>query len=330
MLENIIKKALEKEASDIHIISNKVYLRVHGDLVEELEMSEQEQDHIISTLIGEKELKNDMDFSYSIKDLCRTRVNIAKQREHYSATLRIVNTEVPKRESLGIPKMLDNIMHKNKGLFIVTGPTGSGKSTTLAAMIDYINSVSSKKIVTLEDPIEYLHENKKSVIMQREIGEDTTFKKGLTACLRQDPDIILVGEMRDEETVKTALRAAETGHLVLTTLHTIGTANTLTRIIDQFPDSKREQICIQLSNTLIGVFSQNLIKSVKGDRVVAYEVMIMDKGLRNIIKENKVHTIEQYMQTSRDCILLEKNLEQLKKEGLINNKQIEDLLIDYR
>jgi twitching motility protein PilT len=240
-----------------------------------------------------------VDFSYVIQGIGRFRVNVYKQRRSYCAAIRVLVQDMPTIDSLGLPPILKELALKPRGLILVTGPTGSGKSTTLAAMVDYINTNSRCHVLTIEDPIEYLHKHKNSIINQREVGDDTkTFSGALRSALREDPDVILVGEMRDLETISTAISAAETGHLVLSTLHTIGAAQTVDRMIDMFPPYQQQQIRVQLASVLQAVITQQLIMNTqKTSRVAAIELMVVNDAVRNMIRENKTHQILTAMQT---------------------------------
>ena len=235
----------------------------------------------------------DDDFSFAIPGMSRFRVNAFKQRGTLSAVIRIITFDLPDPDELGIPKYVIDSVNTNKGMILVTGPAGCGKSTTLACMIDAINTNYSKHIITLEDPVEYLHRHKKSIVTQREIGVDTdSYVKALRASLRQSPDVILLGEMRDYETINVAMTAAETGHLLLSTLHTLGAANSIDRIIDVFPANQQRQIAVQLSMVLNMVISQQLVPGVDGGMVLAMEIMTVNPAIRNMIRENKVPQIE--------------------------------------
>lgn len=326
-LDNILQTAIDLGASDVHLMVNNVYFRVYGIMEkQQIEMPLDMVNRIVEVVAGDRELSSDMDLAYSQPKLGRFRVNIALQRGTYSLTLRHIKTKIPSLEELGLPEDLLDVTTQKKGLFIVTGPTNSGKSTTLSLMIDHINKTRSEKIVTLEDPIEFLHTNDKSLITQREIGMDTTFNAGLRSVLRQDPDVILLGEMRDKETMETALTASETGHLVLATMHTKDSVSSISRIIDVFPPDQKGQILSQLGDNLIGIFSQNLIPSTKGGLVLGYEKLILTRNIRNQIKNDNVKFIKQSMQTSKECKTLDKHLDELVGARLIDTSQRTDLL----
>jgi twitching motility protein PilT len=247
------------------------------------------------------EKKGELDFAYSIPRLGRYRVNVFRQRGSMAVVIRLVGTTIPSAESLGIPESVVDLTKKKRGLALVTGPTGSGKSTTLAALINIINQNYNAHVITLEDPIEYLHNHQRAVVNQREIGLDTlSYSNALRAALREDPDIILVGEMRDLDTISTAITAAETGHLVFSTLHTLGAAPTIDRIIDVFPPHQQQQIRIQLASVLESVISQQLIPTADGKgRVAAYEVMHAVPAVKNLIREGKTHQIPSIIQTGK-------------------------------
>lgn len=304
---NLLETAVKSGASDLHLtVAIPPVLRINGklDRMEENALNPDELSSLAGQLLTDEQKKRlnekgELDFSYSQPGLGRFRVNIYKQRGNYGVAVRIVNLVIPSMEELGLPETLKDLSMKRHGLILVTGPTGSGKSTTLASMIDYINKTKDCHVLTLEDPIEYLHKHQKSVINQREMGSDSeSFASALRAALRQDPDVILVGEMRDLETISTAITAAETGHLVMSTLHTVGAANTLDRITDVFPAHQQQQIKVQLANVLEGVISQQLIMNATNTgRVVALEIMIATVAIRNLIREGKTHQIPSAVQT---------------------------------
>ena len=303
----LLKIGMEKRASDIHItVGVPPILRIDGKLIplgmEALKPNDTKE-LVYGTLsdhqIEELERKGEIDTSFSSPGIGRYRVNVYKQRGSYAMALRIIPLEIPNMETLGLPPVIKDLSRLPRGLILVTGPTGSGKSTTLAAMVDLINKERNCHIITLEDPIEYLHKHNKSIVNQREIGIDSySFANALRAALRQDPDVILVGEMRDLETISIALTAAETGHLVLSTLHTVGSAKTIDRIIDVFPPYQQQQVRVQLSTVIQAIISQQLLPKASGDgRVAAFEVMIATPAIRNLIREEKIHQIDTAIQT---------------------------------
>lgn len=308
-IEELLRIAKEQEASDVHItVGVPPKMRVNGKLTDMNypKLAPDDTSAIVRDIMQPRQAevldeKGEVDFSFSIPQLGRYRVNAFKQRGSISAAIRLVGTQIPKPEDLGIPQSVVNIWKKKRGLVLVTGPTGSGKSTTLASLIDQINEKTSNHVITLEDPIEYLHSHKSSMVNQREIGLDSnSYANALRAALREDPDVILVGEMRDLETISTAITAAETGHLVLSTLHTIGAASTIDRIIDVFPPHQQQQIRVQLAMVLECVVSQQLIArdKMKG-RVAAFEVMHNTVAIRNLIRENKTFQITSMLQTNK-------------------------------
>lgn len=265
----------------------------------------------------------DDDFSFAIKGVARFRISAFKQRGSLSAVIRVITFSIPKPEDLGIPQKIIEFSDKKKGLVLVTGPAGSGKSTTLACMIDHINNTRQSHIITLEDPLEYLHMHKMSIVSQREVVSDTdSYLTALRASLRQSPDVILLGEMRDYETMNVAMTAAETGHLILSTLHTIGASNTIDRIIDAFPPNQQHQISIQLSMVLQAVVSQQLVPSTDGSIIPVFEVMTLTPAIRNMIRESKVHQIDGmiYSSAAEDMIAMDTSLLNLYKEGRITEK----------
>lgn len=308
-INHLLELAAQMKASDLHLIVGvPPKVRVNGalkslDLPKLLpaDVRELAETLIPPALLMRFEEDGELDFSYSIPRVGRYRVNTYHQRGSVSVTIRLISESIPKPEDLGIPESVTELIHKKRGLVLVTGPTGSGKSTTLASLINLINMQYEYNVITLEDPCEYLHAHNKSVVNQREIGTDTrSFGKALVAALREDPDVILVGEMRDLDTISTAITAAETGHLVFSTLHTIGAASTIDRIIDVFPPYQQTQIRSQLALVLEGVISQQLIPMVEGKgRKAAFEVMLATPAIRNMIREAKTHQIATAIQTNR-------------------------------
>ncbi|MBO7095356.1 MAG: type IV pilus twitching motility protein PilT [Lachnospiraceae bacterium] len=307
---DVMQKAKNAGASDVHItVGVPPKMRVNGSLlsVEGYDrLMPQDTLDVVMSIANEEQRRRfedigEYDMSFSIPALGRYRVNIFKQRGSAGLALRLVGTEIPTPEKLGVPKAVIDLHERKRGLVLVTGPTGSGKSTTLASIIDRINENRDAHIITLEDPIEYLHMHKRSVVNQREIGMDSgSYANALRAALREDPDVILVGEMRDLETISTAITAAETGHLVLSTLHTIGAASTVDRVIDVFPPHQQQQIRIQLAGVLEAIISQQLIPTYDGKgRVAAFEVLLANHAIRNLIREGKSHQIMGVMQTNK-------------------------------
>lgn len=305
-LKELLEKTILYKASDLHLTANlPPMIRKNGMLsslgeeilsIDDLRNLSQE---ILGNKFGKYNEIGEMDSSYSLDGIGRFRVNVFRQLESDAIAIRSITLDVPTLEELNHPSIVKELANKKRGLVLVTGPTGSGKSTTLAAMINEINSTRSENIITLEDPIEYIHKHKKSIINQREIGRDSkSYKNALRAALREDPDVILIGEMRDLETISIAITAAETGHLVLSTLHTIGATQTIDRIIDVFPPYQQQQIRIQLASVLQGIISQQLIPTVdNSERVAALETMIINPAIQNQIREGKTHQIQSVIQT---------------------------------
>lgn len=308
-IEELLTIAHEKGASDLHVtVGIPPKIRINGKLtdMDYNKFMPDDTEALIMPIVSEHfqsilREKGEVDFSYSIPRLGRYRVNVFKQRGSFALVIRLVATSIPEAGDLGVPESVIELTKKKRGLVLVTGPTGSGKSTTLASMINIINNNYNTHVITLEDPIEYLHNHKKAVVNQREIGLDTiSYSHALRAALREDPDVLLVGEMRDLDTISTAITAAETGHLVFSTLHTIGAAATIDRIIDVFPPHQQQQIRIQLASVLESVISQQLIPTSDGKgRVAAYEVMHATPAIKNLIREAKSHQITSIIQTSK-------------------------------
>ncbi|WP_223591149.1 type IV pilus twitching motility protein PilT [Neobacillus bataviensis] len=308
-IDNILRAALEFKASDIHLtVGVPPVFRINGDIKRYGKdmLLPADTEAIAKAIVPENmydlfKEKGELDFSYGIPGVSRFRVNAYHQRKSVALALRVVASKTPTIEDLDLPEIIPKLMEKPQGLILVTGPTGSGKSTTLASMIDYMNRTMRKHIITLEDPIEYLHKHGNSIIDQREVGFDTkSYANGLKGALRQDPDVILVGEMRDLETIGIAITAAETGHLVLGTLHTSSAPSTINRIIDVFPPAQQPQIRVQLASVLVGVISQRLFPTAdKKGRKAATEILVNNPAIANLIRSEKIHQISSTMQTSR-------------------------------
>lgn len=336
-IKTLLTTTVENKASDLHItVDIPPVFRVNGKLerIGENTLLAKDTEKLVKEVLNEEQFhdlnkKGELDTSYSLAGLGRFRVNVFKQRGAYGMVLRVVGLRIPTMEELGLPPVLKDLARKKRGLVLVTGPTGSGKSTTLAAMIDLINKERQCHILTLEDPIEYLHKHNKSIVNQREIGSDSAnFANGLRAALRQDPDVILVGEMRDLETISIAITAAETGHLVLSTLHTLGSAKTIDRVIDVFPPHQQQQIRIQMASVLEGIVSQQLLPTTNGNgRVGAFEVMTTTSAIRNLIREGKTHQIQTSVQTGMKFGMqtMDHALVELFKRGIITR----EILLTY-
>lgn len=305
-LKDLLEKTIELNASDLHLTTGTPpVVRLNGKLISigEENLNKDIMAKFAKEILGDKfdeyNETGEADISYSLSDKGRFRVNVFKQSNNDAIALRVISLKIPSLDELNHPNVLKELIKKQRGLILVTGPTGSGKSTTLAAMINEINKTRNAHIITLEDPIEYVHNHKKCIINQREIGKDTkSYGNALRAVLREDPDVILVGEMRDLETISIAITAAETGHLVLSTLHTIGAAKTIDRIIDVFPPHQQQQIRIQLASVLQGIISQQLVPSIDGTRrFAALETMVITPAIQNQIREGKTYQIESAIQT---------------------------------
>ncbi len=308
-IDRLFEMMLKERSSDLHISSNeKPMLRVDGGVrrIESLPVLDCEQvTQLLAPIIPQRNRVEfieawDTDFAYEVDGVGRFRANIFRDRLGVGAVFRLIPSEVITAEQLGLPKVLRDLCYLSKGLVLVTGPTGSGKSTTLCALIDLINRSRDDHIITIEDPIEFVHPNKRCLVNQREVGVHTnSFKAALRAALREDPDIILVGELRDLETMAIAIETAETGHLVFGTLHTSSAISTVDRLIDQFPGERQQQIRMMLSNSLKGVISQTLLKKNGGGRIAAMEILVVTAGVANLIRESKIHQIQSIMQTNR-------------------------------
>ncbi len=329
-IDELFKVMVEQGASDLHITSGAPpHLRLHGNMVplNYRELSNQDVQGLMFEILSEKQKKAfvekwELDFAYTLKDIGRFRCNLFMQRKGLGAVMRIIPEKIKTAAELGLPPALMDLIDCDRGLVLVTGPTGSGKSTTLASLIHEINATREAHIITVEDPIEFVHPNIKSLVNQREVGSHTkSFANALKAALREDPDILLVGELRDLETISLALTAAETGHLVFGTLHTNSAAKTVDRIIDVFPAGQQQQIRTMLSESLRGVVAQTLFTRADGQgRVAAYEVLRNTKAIANLIREGKLHQIASAMQTgaAHGMILFEKYIEDLVKKGKVS------------
>ena len=331
-LNDILKQAIEEHASDVFIVAGlPVSFRKNGMIsqLNDQRLLPHDTEELLTEIYTQAEQrkmdglhqKGDDDFSFAIPGLSRFRVSAYKQRGALSAVIRIITFDLPHIEELGLPDYVIHLADSGKGMVLVTGPAGSGKSTTLACMIDQINRTQQKHIITLEDPLEFLHRHNHSIVSQREINVDTeNYVTALRAALRQSPDVILLGEMRDYETINVAMTAAETGPLLLSTLHTIGAANTIDRIIDVFPANQQRQIAVQLSMVLNAVVSQQLVPTVDGKVVPALEVMTVTPAIRNMIRDNKVHQIDGllYSSAKEDMISMDSSLLNLCRQGTIS------------
>ena len=338
-LQSLLAAAVKEDTSDIFLIPGMpISFKVHGNIrpVDDNKIFPEEMDLYIKaiySMAGGRSMKRvteegDDDFSFSLKGLSRFRASVMKQRGSLAAVIRVVRFDLPSPETLHIPESIMELSNLSKGLVLVTGPAGSGKSTTLACIIDRINRTRNVHVITLEDPIEFLHRHQNSVVTQREIGLDTdSYVNGLRAALRQAPDVILLGEMRDYETIRIAMTAAETGHLVISTLHTTGAANTIDRIIDMFPVGAQQQIRVQLSMVLQAVVSQQLVPTTDNVLTPAFELMFLNKAIRNLIRESKIHQIDNVISTgaAAGMVSMDNSLLKLYREGKIS----EDTAVMY-
>ncbi|MGB4352259.1 MAG: type IV pilus twitching motility protein PilT [Tissierellaceae bacterium] len=341
-LLDIVRIGTEKIASDIHVtVGRPITLRINGELVsiDDYVLTPEDtrkmvREALSDSLWAQLEENGEIDSSYSLPGVGRYRINAFKQRGSYGMVLRIIPFVIPSMEALGLPKVVEELARLRRGMVLVTGPTGSGKSTTLATMVNQINHERNCHVLTLEDPIEYLHKHQEALVTQREVGSDTgSFANALRAALRQDPDVILVGEMRDLETISIALTAAETGHLVFSTLHTSGAAKTIDRIIDVFPPHQQHQVRVQLSSVIQGIISQQLLPKADGvGRVAAFEVMIATPAIRNLIREDKIHQIDTSIQTgaSHKMQTMDNSLIELYRRGDITREVLMTNCIDLQ
>lgn len=338
LITDLLAKITSLGASDIFIVAGlPLSYKLHNQIVKEGDNKLMPSDtgayiQEIYKLAGPRDIshleeRGDDDFSFALPGVARFRINAYKQRGSLSAVIRVINFSIPTPDQLNFTEQMKDTLYGlsdlKKGLVLVTGPAGSGKSTTLASMIDHINTNRHAHIITLEDPLEYLHPHKKSIVSQREVVTDTdSYITALRASLRQSPDVILLGEMRDHETISVAMTAAETGHLILSTLHTIGASNTIDRIIDAFPPNQQHQIAVQLSMVLQAVISQQLIPNVEGKLIPVFEVMILTPAIKNMIRESKVHQIDGVISQSRSegMMTMDGSLLDLYQKGIITEK----------
>ncbi len=333
-MHTLLKHVVTSKASDLHISAGSpVMMRVHGSMkkLDENPINKETVSHLIFQILTKDQVTNfekehEIDFSLELPDIGRFRANVFHQRQGMGAAFRVIPQKIPNIQKLGLPKVITELLELDIGLILVTGPTGSGKSTTLAAMIDHINTNREGHIITIEDPIEFIHKSKKCVVNQREVGSNThSFTNALRSALREDPDYILVGEMRDLETIALALTAAETGHLVFATLHTNSAPKTITRVIDVFPTTQQDQIRVQLSESLQGVIAQRLYpRADETGRVAAFEIMVATQAIRNLIREQKIFQIESVIQTGRQLGM--QNLEQAKRKLVSEGKLAPEFL----
>ena len=337
-IDDLFRLMVEQKASDLHLTSGAPpFLRLHGNMVplNYRQLSNQDVQGLIFEILSEKQKKSfvekwELDFAYVVEGLGRFRCNIFMQRKGLGAVFRTIPEKIKTAQELNLPSSITDLVDADRGLILVTGPTGSGKSTTLAAMIQHINSSREAHILTVEDPIEFVHPNLKSLVNQREVGSHTkSFTNALKAALREDPDIILVGELRDLETISLALTAAETGHLVFGTLHTSSAAKTVDRIIDVFPSGQQGQIRTMLSESIRGIVAQTLFTRADGQgRVAAFEIMKGTKAIGNLIREGKIHQIPSIIQTSgaQGMVLYEKYVMDLLRKGLVTEADVKTFL----
>ena len=331
-IEQLLKLMVAKGASDLHLkVPSSPVLRINGELQIQKDLpnlSAEDIENIFASittphykLIFERE--QELDFSYSVPGIARLRVNVLRQRGTLSIAFRLVPVEIPTIDELGLPPIMKKLVIKPRGLILVTGHTGTGKSTTLAAMLNYLNENEKRNVITIEDPVEFLHRDEKCIVCQRDVGEDThSFAIALVRALRHDPDVLIVGEMRDLETISAAITAAETGHLVLGTLHTYDAPQTVDRMVDVFPPTQQSQIRVEISQVIEAVFSQVLIPRTNGGRVAAFEIMIATTAIRNLIREGKTHLLHSVMRTgSKDGMqTLDLALEDLVKKGIVSRE----------
>ncbi len=335
LLNKLLLSSIKEDASDIHFsVGRPPTLRIDGrliPLVREKVLTPEAAEELCLALLTEEQKQKflralEIDFSYSFEDKVRFRVNVFRQKGYISAALRVIPTRIKTIEELSLPIILNEFTKPSQGFVLIVGPSGHGKSTTLAALIDKINHERPHHIITIEDPIEYVFRADKAIVDQREVGRDTeSFARALRSSFREDPDVIMVGEMRDPETMGIAVTAAETGHLVFATLHTNNAAQTVDRIIDTFPPYQQSQIKTQLAATLTAIVSQRLVPSLKGGRIPACEVMLANSAVRNIIREGKIHQVDLVIETSSEegMFTLNNSLAGLVRNGLISMENAE-------
>lgn len=339
-IELLLEDVIRKRASDLHIqVGLPPMLRIDGSLnpIPGFEaLNEEQVESLVFAILDQDQQQilmkdKEFDFSFAFGDLGRFRVNAFHERGNLAAALRLIPNEIKTIAELGMPQVVNNFANYPRGLVLVTGPTGSGKSTTLAALIDSINSGKSHHIITIEDPIEFTHKSKKSVIVQREVHYDTySFSAALRSSLRQDPDVVLIGEMRDLETISAAITIAETGHLVFATLHTNSAAQSIDRMIDVFPPHQQPQVRAQLANILMAICSQRLVPSIGGGRSVAAEILVATPAVRNIIREGKTHQLDAVIQTGADQGMqsMDKTLVGLVQAGTVTYEEARNFAVD--
>jgi twitching motility protein PilT len=335
-MRQLLQYAVSANASDLHISAGSpIMTRIYGKIqkLNGNDITRERAEYLINQILSDAQIehlasKNEIDFSLEIPQVGRFRVNVFHQRRGLGAVLRVIPDKIPTMDELRLPKVLNELIDLENGLILVTGPTGSGKSTTLASMINYINESKDGHIITIEDPIEFIHKSLRCVVNQRQIGTDTnSFSSALRSALREDPDYILVGEMRDLETISLALTAAETGHLVFGTLHTSSAPKAITRIIDIFPSEQKQQIRLQVAESLRCVVAQRLYRRRDNDgRVGAFELMIANQAIRNLIREDKVFQIDSVIQTGRQLGMqsLEQSKRQLVSDGMLSSEYLEE------
>jgi twitching motility protein PilT len=338
-IENLLEEVVKQDSSDLHLtVGVPPTLRIDGALkpMELPPLTETEIEKLVLSILNDTQKEiltkdKEVDFSFAFGDIARFRANAYHQKGNVGLALRLIPVKIRTVEKLGLPPVINKFTELPRGLVLCTGPTGSGKSTTLAAMVDKINTEKAMHIITIEDPIEYTHEHKKSIVDQREVHYDTrSFAAALRSALREDPDVVLIGEMRDLETIAAAITIAETGHLVLATLHTNNAAQSMDRIIDVFPPYQQQQIKVQLSNIIQGIISQRLIPAIGGGRIACAEILVSTPAVKNIVREGKTHQLDAVIQTGADqgMITMDKALANAVKTGRITADEAKGYAID--